>query len=218
MDATPHSSLTPTLLGYRARRLAAPFPNSSAIVTHIASACDCITTPIAPGRGKPEWDHLNMAFHYPSPHAARHAAVRLGQAVDPSLTLETLDPTIEIHATRLYPWICYGRNDIDTVTFEVSLDSNRGERIQPLPDNATRLGLEVIALLESPRSQGRTTLNHISFGCAPLSCNHEAKNYPINRWCLLDTIEDARRAMEDFTTDPSEPGPYMIAEVWRCTE
>jgi|GEM_PF-3909648 len=42
----------PTLLGYRARGLAAPFPNFPTIVTHIASVCDCITTPIAPGCGK----------------------------------------------------------------------------------------------------------------------------------------------------------------------
>ncbi len=207
---------SPTLLGYRARRPAAPLPDSRAIITHIASACDCITIPIAPARGAPEWDHVNLAFHYPSPHAARHAAVRLGRATDPTLTLETLDPTIEIHATRLYHWIRYGRGDTNTVTFEFSLDSNRGERIQPLPAHATRLGLEVIALLESPRSQGRTTLNHISFGCAPLSCNHEAKNYPINRWCLLDNIEDARRAMHTFAAEKPEPGPYMIAEVWRC--
>jgi hypothetical protein len=209
---------SPTLLGYRARRPAAPLPDSPTIITHIASLCDCITIPIAPGRGEPEWDHVNMAFHYPSPHAARHAAVRLGQAVDPSVTLETLDPTIEIHATRLYPWICYARGDIDTVTIGFSLNNSRGELAQPLPANATRLGHEVIALLESPRSQRRTTLNHISFGCAPLSCNHEAKNYPINRWCLLDNIEDARRAMQTFAAEEPEPGPYMIAEVWRCTE
>lgn len=210
--------ITPTLLGYRARRRAGPLPDSPTIVTHIASACDCLTTPIAPGRGEPEWDHVNMAFHYPSPHAAREAAVRLGQAVDASLTLETLDPSIEIHATRLYTYICYGRSVTDAVTIEFSLDNKRGERIQPLPANATLLGLDVIALLESPRSQGRTTLNHIRFGCAPLSCNHEAKNYPINRWCLLDHFEDARRAIRNFAAEEPEPGPYMIAEVWRCAE
>jgi hypothetical protein len=213
---------TPTLLGYRARRPAARLPDSPTIITHIASACDCITIPIAPGRGEPDWINLNRAMHYPTPQAALAAALgeetHTPQSEPARLAALAANAGLEIHATRLYPWICYGRNDIDTLPITLSLQNGLGEAAESLPSIATFLGLDVIALAFSPRRDQLTALEYISFGCAPLSCNHEAKNYPINRWCLLDNIEDARRAMEDFTTDPSEPGPYMIAEVWRCTE
>ncbi|GEM_PF-7064850 len=79
-------------------------------------------------------------------------------------------------------------------------------------------GLDVIALVCSPRHDRLAALNTISFGCAPLSCNLEAGNYPVNQWCLLDQIDDARLAMENFASEKPEPGPYMIAEVWRCGE
>jgi hypothetical protein len=148
-------------------------------------------------------------MHYPSPDAARRALALLPSAADPS---------IEIHATRLYPWVCYGRADIDTFPIVLSLHHGGGEATQPLPSDATFLGFDVIGLVYSPRADHIATLNYISFSCAPLSCNHEAANYQVNRWCLLDNIEDARRATENFAAEEPEPVPYMIAEVWRCGE
>lgn len=57
------------------------------------------------------------------------------------------------------------------------------------------------------------------FGHSPLSCNHLAAEVTTNRFCLLNTAEEA------FTLAPTlevpgqpmrgEPGPYHIVEVWR---
>lgn len=52
--------------------------------------------------------------------------------------------------------------------------------------------------------------------CSPLRCNGLAAEYGANRWCLLDTLEQAIAAVESFerrVAEP-EPGPYVVLEVW----
>jgi hypothetical protein len=50
--------------------------------------------------------------------------------------------------------------------------------------------------------------------CSPLSCNGLAATLAVNRHCLLDTFEAARKAIEAGTFDHSEPGPFRIIAVY----
>lgn len=54
-----------------------------------------------------------------------------------------------------------------------------------------------------------------AFGCSPLSCNGLAEELKVNRFCLIDTLEAAAALPELFIRQRCEPGPYVIAQVWR---
>lgn len=54
----------------------------------------------------------------------------------------------------------------------------------------------------------------LGFECSPLSCNGLAKEWPVNRHCLLDDLETAIKAAEQFSIDQPEPGMYYVAEVF----
>ena len=49
--------------------------------------------------------------------------------------------------------------------------------------------------------------------CSPLSCNSMASEFPVNRHCLLATLEEARSAATRFSIEQPEPGDYYVAEV-----
>ena len=51
-------------------------------------------------------------------------------------------------------------------------------------------------------------------GCSPLSCNNLAAEIPVSRFCLFDTLEAARAAVDAGRFLNSEPGPYHIIAVW----
>ncbi len=51
--------------------------------------------------------------------------------------------------------------------------------------------------------------------CSPLSCNSGAKEFPVNHFCLIDTLDDAIKIAEAIDRDGGyEPGPYGIMSVW----
>lgn len=50
--------------------------------------------------------------------------------------------------------------------------------------------------------------------CSALSCNLIAQDVPVNRHCLLHTLDDAKRHLEDGKFDNAEPGPYRIFAVY----
>ena len=51
--------------------------------------------------------------------------------------------------------------------------------------------------------------------CSPLSCNSGAKQYGVNRPCLLDSLENALAVVRLIDSDGGyEPGPYGIMSVW----
>ena len=58
-----------------------------------------------------------------------------------------------------------------------------------------------------------------NFECSPLCCADLAVEVPTNRYCLLDTAEEAfalAPTLEVPGQPPrGEPGPYHIVEVWR---
>lgn len=75
------------------------------------------------------------------------------------------------------------------------------------PVNAILRGYDVVS-----RSCGSTA------ECSPLSCNHMAGKIPVNRHCLLDSLEEAiqRIDLEEFVS--CEPGPYQIIAVFEVPQ
>lgn len=50
--------------------------------------------------------------------------------------------------------------------------------------------------------------------CSPLSCNSLAEKIPVNKHCLLDSFDEAKRYLETDWFEHSEPGPYRIFAVY----
>lgn len=50
--------------------------------------------------------------------------------------------------------------------------------------------------------------------CSPLSCNALALEVETNQHCLLASVEEARRLLEDGRFRNTEPGPYRIVAVY----
>jgi hypothetical protein len=74
---------------------------------------------------------------------------------------------------------------------------------EPIPADFVRLGYDLCS-----RAMGNT------LECSPLSCNLLATEWSANRWCLLDSFDDALRAAAAFPQGGAEPGPYVLLEVW----
>ena len=54
------------------------------------------------------------------------------------------------------------------------------------------------------------------FECSPLSCNHMAAQIAgVNRYCLMNTVDEAVELAERFSIEDPEPGPYYVIEVLR---
>ena len=66
------------------------------------------------------------------------------------------------------------------------------------------LGYDVVGLPPSP---------YTDFGHSPLSCNGMAHQVSVNRFCLIEKIEDALVTARRFGVEQPEPGPYVIVEV-----
>lgn len=53
------------------------------------------------------------------------------------------------------------------------------------------------------------------FECSPLSCNGIAGEVPVNRYCLLATLEEAIASAQRCAREEPEPGPFYVLEVLR---
>ena len=50
--------------------------------------------------------------------------------------------------------------------------------------------------------------------CSPLSCNALAETFPVNQYCLFETFDEAKHALESDVFEKCEPGPYRIFAVY----
>ena len=76
--------------------------------------------------------------------------------------------------------------------------------VSPMPATFELLGFDVVSKSASD-----------FFECSPLSCCNLASEFPVNRYCLLETRDAAEAAAEQFAREEPEPGPYYIFQVWR---
>lgn len=77
--------------------------------------------------------------------------------------------------------------------------------VVPIPDEFSRIGYDAVS-----RSCGT------NFECSPLSCNHMAPEYPVNKHCLVDNLDTAVTMARTFARGNCEPGPYCVIEVWKA--
>lgn len=79
---------------------------------------------------------------------------------------------------------------------------------QPLSSAFDKLGYDLVS---------RDT--ETAFSHSPLSCNGLAAEVPTNRYCLLDTADEAFALAPTLEVPGQpmrgEPGPYFIVEIWR---
>lgn len=59
-----------------------------------------------------------------------------------------------------------------------------------------------------------------NFECSPLSCNNGCEQYPVNRCCLIESLEEAWRITREIARSAKEKGdwetgPYYLLEVHR---
>ncbi len=80
----------------------------------------------------------------------------------------------------------------------------RVPQVEALPDSFVPLGFDVASKSVS-----------FSFECSPLSCNLMAEEIQVNRYCLLDEMEQALQAASRFSLEQPEPGDYYVIQVHR---
>ena len=59
------------------------------------------------------------------------------------------------------------------------------------------------------------TVGVSNFECSPLSCNSGAKEFSVNKHCLMEGLTDAYKACAAVSKGDYEPGPYHLFQVYR---
>lgn len=109
------------------------------------------------------------------------------------------DPSFDLYAYKLYPFSCLDE--------EMEIESVPARGIV-IPEDYRFLGFDIVT-----RSTGAT------FECSPLSCNHGAREIPVNEFCLIQDREAAYAALQKICKSGNyEPGPYYLFEVYRKAE
>ena len=188
-------SRLPIFLGFRAKVPWTPEPKwFPAAASHVERACsvsDCLVKP--PEGWIDRWD-FNRAGCYAT-EAEALAAVPTEQRKDFTLFAYWLMPLTRVEEGREQP---------------VEVDDAFTSRGGPLPtpvehvEGYHSIGFDVVAT-EGPDSFG--------FQCSPLSCNGMAETVAVNRYCLVEHLEDALAAAQRFNTEQPEPGDYVVVKV-----
>jgi hypothetical protein len=187
-------------LGYRA----AGVPPEASIcrsarVEEICSIMGCM-------RGEPagsviRWERFNAASLYDTPEHA-------GTAVPAGVAFT-------VFGVRLLPMV-FGPTGEET-PMDVNEYFGVGGKCWPMdPGDAWEsLGFDAVGSVSATHAHDGYAGSMAMWRCSPLSCNGMAAEYPVNRWCLLDTMEEARAAARRFGIEEPEPGPYVVVEVLR---
>jgi hypothetical protein len=112
------------------------------------------------------------------------------------LPVDEAAAAFQIHAYRMFP-----------TQFDHGVESPYpipSLQVEPLPADFVRLGYDAV---------GRSS--DTAFDCSPLSCNHGAEEFAVNRYCLVNDAEQALELARIFSMGNWEPGPYFVVEVLR---
>ena len=179
-------------LGFRAKRPWVPdpgwLPSQQTGVAVVCSVSDCLSKP--PEDWIVRWD-FNRAACYDTEEAAAKT-IPQGEQGQYVLFAYSLVPYTVDRSGRRVP------ADVDRL-FPTTLP--------PLPQSMglagyTGLGYDVVSF-------GRSSF----FECSPLSCNGMAAEIAVNRYCLIDRIDDALDVARRFEEEQPEPGTYLVIEV-----
>jgi hypothetical protein len=171
-------------------RLAGYFPRSIVArpdwLTSLAVVDVCsVSDCVSPGPG--DWVHLwlhNRFGFFNEPDLARRVIAH----DDPPMRLFAYRiSTVRFAAGRLETWAW--PSDAQPV---------------PPPPESVSLGFDAVSKYMD---------DVLGFGCSPLSCNRLADEWPVNSHCLLDDLDAAVKAAEQFSIEQPEPGVYYVAEI-----
>ncbi len=76
--------------------------------------------------------------------------------------------------------------------------------------------------VEIPRQRQLLGFDVVSFNvqtspeCSPLSCNNLAESIEVNKHCLLESFEQAKKLLASGAFNNSEPGPFRVFAVYSC--
>jgi hypothetical protein len=181
-----------TLIGYVPKRTAkTPDWLDVSAVFEICSASHCIS------KGPDDWtinDLLNEASLFDN------------EATALSSVSEASRGDFEIYAFALYPVLIAetGERSLPIPTLSVA----------PLPTDFRSLGYDAVSNSGISGPINRTP-DTIWFECSPLSCNSRATDFAVNEHCLLNSSLEAIQAAKEFAKVNAEPGPYLVAQVFR---
>jgi hypothetical protein len=177
-------------LGYMAKRVEPGMEWLKAPqVSHIYSVSSCISEDF--GKWIDAWKH-NGYWFFDSPQLINTVAA---------------DLKIDLSGTTLL----YYEGFAEEYDPESGWSACRPEPSFPLkvvpPTKKTLRGFDVVCY-----SQGN------SAECSPLSCNGLAAEMPVNEFCLLNSLEEAKSLLEAGRFTNSEPGPYRILAVYEVDQ
>lgn len=182
----------PVLVGYFAKpTMKRPDWLKAPQVEEICSASNCMS--------RADWDWINEWKHnacwlYDSSDLARE--------VLPSDKRDACD----VYAYRLFP-VRYFKGQRQSWSFPAV-------NAFPLSADFERLGVDLFSRSFENIAECAPLFEH-----SPLSCNNLAAEVPTNRYCLLDSPEQAFAQVPTLEAPGKpargEPGPYHIVEVWR---
>jgi len=182
-------------LGYRAKRPWHPDPDdvrdptSTTGVVEVCSVSDCISEP--PPDWEKRWD-FNQACCY----------------ADPAEAIATIPPGERSTYAVFAYWLLPGTADPSQM-FDSSLP--------PLPASNGPTDFEILGfdVVEMNASLASGPSRLPAFGHSPLSCNYMAREIRVNRYCLVDGEDEAKRLVERFNEEQPEPGTYFAIRVAR---
>lgn len=184
----------PILIGYTAKRVEKrPDWLKAAGVEEICSLSNCISG------GVPDaiehWSHNSLLLYDDEP------------ALDRILQHEPDPRAYTLFAYKLMS-LSFGPKSEAAIEMG-DLPDRAGSRPIPaaVPVDYEKLGYDCV--------QTEWHISVAGFGCSPLSCNGLALEIPVNRYCLIDTIDDAIAAARTVAREQPEPGVYYVVEVWR---
>jgi len=195
MDALP----PPVFLGFIAKKSHPVSPGECGGAEEICSVAPCIA------RYPDNWDDDPCAAPEFNGAYCVDTAAAAWQRVR-----ESERPTAHVYAVRLFPAV-FTKSSPNPRLFE--LDAMFPAGLPPLPSEPDLRGYERLGY--DVTVHGPLDEPGWGWSCSPLSCNYMFQSHPVNRFCLIDRLEDAVAAAQDFAQNEPEPGPYVIVEVLR---
>ncbi|HEX2592204.1 MAG TPA: hypothetical protein VHL34_11950 [Rhizomicrobium sp.] len=162
----------------------------SDVVEQVYSACGCCVSPFFMDY-IPLWKH-NGWWLFDNPVVLKQIASENG---------------CDLSKLKLFYYEAFEQEFVEEAGWRAIAPEASLETSVKVPSHKTLQGYDVVTFTvqTSPES-------------SPLSCCNLAEDFPVNRFCLLDSFEMAHEAAERFAEIDCEPGPYRIFAVYELDE
>jgi len=174
--------------GYLHKRVAAAPEWIANVVPHVGdihALSGCVSTPFCDYI--PHWQH-NGYWLFDTPEIAVEIARAEGVDLAP-MTLFYYDVFHQQFDERARRWVPLPRLDVPV-------------SVRP-PVTKVLSGFDVVTFSQNSAPE-----------CSPLSCNQICARVPVNRHCLIGSLQAARDAIDQGCFDNSEPGPFRVIAVY----